>query len=404
MGRGRNVETEQGVGRGPIQHPASRKPVKREEDRARETDSAELVDSRVERLGRYLSNRLNMDSDSDDEIGGFMLGEDDGAALIDVSSGDCVTDLLPRLPATAVKAHFTSLKTDVAVYCTAESSAGGVGRGEAASASRSPDFDDASVQFGDGTGLFEYDCSDLTVKNHGPVGGGETEKRGVSVGRRVELVSEDDGWNSEDSDFCSNFPSHPAVETPNLPSYAMYEDDVWVDEVKAVFAKHKKDDSKELRELLAEMFSIHTDVYALILAFVRRAGRTRHPPKSPARLALAQFKRWLKEREMGQGKENQSKETLQNPPVLRESHQEEVLSLMTDTHLNMMDELCQVFRLRSADTDLLIDLVHRLLAEDKMKEAVTYAWTFRIQSHFGLEEMLLPLIAMDKINLIEKLV
>ena len=230
MGRGRNVETEQGVGRGPIQHPASRKPAKREEDRARETDSAESVDSRVERLGRYLSNRLNMDSDSDDEIGGFMLGEDDGAALIDVSSGDCVTDLLPRLPETAVKAHFTSSKTDVAVYCTAESSAGGVGRGEAASAPRSPDFDDASVQFegagvqfGDGTGLFEYDCSfDLTVKNHPPVGGGETEKRGVSVGRRVELVSEDDGWNSEDSDFCSSFPSHPGIPVFHVLQCSMY--------------------------------------------------------------------------------------------------------------------------------------------------------------------------------------
>ena len=118
--------------------------------------------------------------------------------------------------------------------------------------------------------------------------------------------------NTDSLCFCIHTHAHPsAVETPNLPSYAMYEDDVWVDEVKAVFAKHKKDDSKELRELLAEMFSIHTDVYALILAFVRRAGRTRHPPKSPARLALAQFKRWLKEREMGQGKENQSKETLQ---------------------------------------------------------------------------------------------
>ena len=214
MGRGRNVETEQGVGRGLIQHAASREPAKREEDRARETDSAESVDSRLERLGRYLSNRLNVDSDSDDEIGGFMLGEDDGATLIDVSSGDCVTEQLPRLPATAVKTHFTSSKTDVAVSCTAESSAGGGGRGEAASAPRSPDFDDAQfedagVQFEDGTGLFQYDCSfDVTVKNHLPVGGGESEGR---EGRRVELVSEDDGWNSEDSDFCSNFPSHPGI-------------------------------------------------------------------------------------------------------------------------------------------------------------------------------------------------
>ena len=101
-----------------------------------------------------------------------------------------------------------------------------------------------------------------------------------------------------------------AVETPNLPSYVMYEDDVWVDEAKAVFGKQKKDDSKELQELLTEMFSLHTDVYSLILAFVKRAGKTRQLLKSLPRIALASFKRWLKEREGDQGKEEEEEESL----------------------------------------------------------------------------------------------
>ena len=80
-----------------------------------------------------------------------------------------------------------------------------------------------------------------------------------------------------------------------LPPYAMYEDDIWVDEAKAIFAKHKKENSKELQELLSEMFSLHTDVYSLLLAFVKRAGKTRQPPKSVPRIALAAFQKWLGE-------------------------------------------------------------------------------------------------------------
>lgn len=59
-----------------------------------------------------------------------------------------------------------------------------------------------------------------------------------------------------------------------------------------------------------------------------------------------------------------------SPPVLREEHQKCVLSLMTRSHLILMDDLCQIFKLHSADVDLLLELVHRLLAEGKRK-AVT---------------------------------
>ena len=97
---------------------------------------------------------------------------------------------------------------------------------------------------------------------------------------------------------------------PDLPPYAMYEDEVWVDEAKAVFAEHKKERSKELEELLTQMFSIHTDVYSLLVAFVRRAGKTRHRPTSLPRITLAFFQKWLKERSKGQTDDRESA----NPP------------------------------------------------------------------------------------------
>ena len=77
----------------------------------------------------------------------------------------------------------------------------------------------------------------------------------------------------------------------------MYEDDIWVDEAKAIFAKHKKESSKELQELFSEMFSLHTDVYSLLLAFVKRAGKSRQTPKTLPRIALAAFQKWLREGE-----------------------------------------------------------------------------------------------------------
>lgn len=83
----------------------------------------------------------------------------------------------------------------------------------------------------------------------------------------------------------------------------MYEDDVWVDEAKAVFAKHKKEESPELQQLLTEMFSIHSDAYSLMVTFVRRAGKSRQPPKSLPRIALTSFKKWVKETERHQGGE-----------------------------------------------------------------------------------------------------
>ena len=57
-----------------------------------------------------------------------------------------------------------------------------------------------------------------------------------------------------------------------------------------------------------------------------------------------------------------------SPAILRAEHQEQVLELMTRSHLVLLDDLCQIFQLQSANTDCQIDLVQNLMAADKKKE------------------------------------
>ena len=48
---------------------------------------------------------------------------------------------------------------------------------------------------------------------------------------------------------------------------------------------------------------------------------------------------------------------------------------MSRTHLILMEDLCQVFQLHSANEDLLIELVQNLLAENKRKEVHVHNYT-----------------------------
>ena len=90
--------------------------------------------------------------------------------------------------------------------------------------------------------------------------------------------------------FC--FPSEP---DPILQEYKkpfmMYEDDVWVDEAKAVLSS--PDGGKKIAECLHEMFNEHKDVFTLVLTFLQRSGKNRHQKHSLVRRVVDEFKHWL---------------------------------------------------------------------------------------------------------------
>ena len=93
-------------------------------------------------------------------------------------------------------------------------------------------------------------------------------------------------------------PTDPTTSTaPAMKSYMLYDDDVWVDEAKAVFAANKKNNPEaKLRPLLLEMFGAHQDVLSLILAFLRRSGKIRQPKLSLPRIVVIEFQKWLREK------------------------------------------------------------------------------------------------------------
>ena len=72
--------------------------------------------------------------------------------------------------------------------------------------------------------------------------------------------------------------------------FMMYEDDVWIDEAKAILALPGGE--RKISEALQEMFDEHKDIFTLLLAFLQRSGKNRHQKQSLLRRALEEFKLW----------------------------------------------------------------------------------------------------------------
>ena len=101
--------------------------------------------------------------------------------------------------------------------------------------------------------------------------------------------------------YCSFCKSHHAVSSAakretKKKLYMFYDDDTWVDETKAVFSANMKLNSKQITEFFVEMFEAHENTYTLLLAFLRRTGKTRHQKQSVTRRVLEEFQQWLKDK------------------------------------------------------------------------------------------------------------
>ena len=77
------------------------------------------------------------------------------------------------------------------------------------------------------------------------------------------------------------------------------------------------------------------------------------------------------------------------------------LDIFEHCHASLFDNLIEIFDLRRVDRKKLLDLIRTLLDSHYHNEAVTYALKLGLQRDLDLKEMVLPLIVMDKINMIE---
>ena len=73
--------------------------------------------------------------------------------------------------------------------------------------------------------------------------------------------------------------------------------------------------------------------------------------------------------------------------TLNKEHQLEALRILSRCHVSYLEVLCATFDLRSAPLASLVDLVKRSLEAKRLKEAVTFAYTFHIQHQFRMDQV-----------------
>uniref|UniRef100_UPI0037E87D7B exonuclease mut-7 homolog n=1 Tax=Semicossyphus pulcher TaxID=241346 RepID=UPI0037E87D7B len=111
---------------------------------------------------------------------------------------------------------------------------------------------------------------------------------------------------------------------------------------------------------------------------------------------LMEFQTWLKEH---------PQITLSSVPKQRvTSLQQRALSLLTDSQPSFVDSLTNIYQLNSLDADTLRLHVIRLQALNCYKEAATLSIKFKLQKELDMDEMCVPLILHNKMQLAEAFV
>ena len=168
--------------------------------------------------------------------------------------------------------------------------------------------------------------------------------------------------------------------------YNYFDNTVYVEEAKSVLGAGSQENVRELLQTLEGMFEEHRDPHGLVISFVKRAGKTRPNKLTLPRIALREFKKWLKEKNKNK-KKGTSKSNLTNsssssfPPspspspsssssfsdvtqslCATRSHQEQVLEILCSCHTMYFDDLCDAYDLKTtAPEHSLVEFICELL-------------------------------------------
>lgn len=195
----------------------------------------------------------------------------------------------------------------------------------------------------------------------------------------------DDGWISDGSGDSQMTRNGPA---PNMEETLNYE--LIVENVRSLWLQGSKKKTPELLKLLRELFEkTDVDIYELLLCFIKKTGKTRSQPNSIHRIILSEFQTW---------KEENTQRILSSPTSNQQKMATEVLE---HCHHVLFDDISTIFDLKNADKNHLVAMVKTLIDGYRHTDAVSYIIKLNLQSEFNMKEMLVPMLAMDKMNIIE---
>ncbi|XP_069121418.1 exonuclease mut-7 homolog isoform X1 [Argopecten irradians] len=159
----------------------------------------------------------------------------------------------------------------------------------------------------------------------------------------------------------------------------------WGDDTK----KDKTDVYRTLRHYLSKC----TNPYSLV-AFLVEKSKDYHLPKTStlAYYIMKEFDNWCS------SKDNVPK---YSQFLLTQELKLHVLHICTRYHMTMVGFAIKAFQLDHPENSFLVPVLRCFLEKHKFKEAAVCGGKLGLQDHFSVEEIVLPLILQDKVNLIE---
>ncbi|XP_013417468.1 exonuclease mut-7 homolog isoform X1 [Lingula anatina] len=148
-----------------------------------------------------------------------------------------------------------------------------------------------------------------------------------------------------------------------------------------------------ISQICQRTFSTSENPYLTVIFLVEncedlRAGKT----VSLSFTVMREFEKWAKDNG------SQFEHLLNNGLKLK------AFRLVTTFHMLLFDPVVKSFCLRHSGNDYFVPYVKAFISQGKDKEAATVASKLNLQSHFGIEEIIVPLLLQDKVNIIENYV
>ncbi|XP_060070082.1 exonuclease mut-7 homolog isoform X2 [Ylistrum balloti] len=152
-------------------------------------------------------------------------------------------------------------------------------------------------------------------------------------------------------------------------------------------------DKTDMYRILRHHLSKSTNPYTLV-AYIVEKSKDYHLPKTStlAYYIMKEFDNWCSL------KDNIPKHS---HLLLTQELKLHVLHMCTRYHMTMVGFAIKAFQLDQPDNSFLVPVLRCFLEKHKFKEAAVCGGKLGLQDHFSVEEIVLPLILQDKVNLIE---
>ena len=200
---------------------------------------------------------------------------------------------------------------------------------------------------------------------------------------KINLPQEDDEWMSDDKE----------PEPSAMPDYEQQLIlDSYLKDIKKLWAENKNQMSPNVKTALRRVFEEIDNPYLFLTFTVCNFGKGGlKGAHCLPRAVIIEFQRWKVDCKAGRT----------NDFVVTVPQQKEVLRVISEQFPHYTDDLFRVFNLSEAPLEDRLQVVRDSLSAHKFKEAASYAVKLNVKDHFDVRDILLPLIVLDKINVIQ---